>query len=593
MDKRLRHLRIGFSLGFLLCGVACVSAGDAAPAAVEERQAHSAAPEPAEAPRLFEVKAGFDGRPFSYRMALASRKDGYSVYRLTYPSPVTTEIIANNTIHGEYYLPDGIEPDSPPRPAVICLHILNGNFELVRLLCSVLSSRGIPAVMFKLPFYGERSPPGGRAVLMKDTKVFVSMLPQAIQDIRRTVDFLCARPEVDPEKTGIAGISMGAFLAATATHSESRLARSSLILGGGDLLGILRRARETAQLDSFMERLPADERQALEDAITRIDPLQNTGRLRELAGRGRVLMINAGADEVVPRACTQRLADAIGLGDKVVWLEGLGHYTAMAALPEVIDRTARFFARDLPPGVAPERVPDSETETPLQTLALLLRDVCAFFGPGAADGHCHFADLAVSATERGGKSHNGELRIVRGSAGRFSLQCSVPRIGAAALGQGEYPWMAAPGNAVFRGVLNPLETRDPLVFFDPAELVKVRVVAGLLAMVSVAPQAFEQWLAVTEEQVAGGGRSLHIKVNDKPDSSLSLRMKPDGRTPEQLDFSIDGTRGTVTFRQWQTGTLGHDALFEAPRDGAQKDVEQADVYRIFAALFGFAMEKLE
>ena len=64
-------------------------------------------------------------------------------------------------------------------------------------------------------------------------------------------------------------------------------------------------------------------------------------------------MINAEKDEVIPRRCTVKLAEAFGIADRVVWLEGLGHYTAMAELPRALRITADFFAQDLPEGTPP------------------------------------------------------------------------------------------------------------------------------------------------------------------------------------------------------------------------------------------------
>ena len=57
---------------------------------------------------------------------------------------------------------------------------------------------------------------------------------------------------------------------------------------------------------------------------------------------------------MIPRACTEKLANALGIGDRVVWLEGLGHYTAIAELPRALRMTADFFAQDLPEEVESE-----------------------------------------------------------------------------------------------------------------------------------------------------------------------------------------------------------------------------------------------
>ena len=148
------------------------------------------------------VRRTFNNAPFRYRMKLLREEDAYRVYRLTYPSPMVTQVKQNNTIPADYYLPLDMKlgdmelgKPAPKRPAVICLHILDGNFELVGMLCSALASRGVPAVAFKLPYYGQRALPGGPAAMLNDPKRFLSALPQAGLDVRRTVDLLASRPE--------------------------------------------------------------------------------------------------------------------------------------------------------------------------------------------------------------------------------------------------------------------------------------------------------------------------------------------------------------------------------------------------------------
>ena len=61
---------------------------------------------------------------------------------------------------------------------MICLPILDGNDALTDLVCSVLALRGVPAIMFRLPYYGERGLPGGPEVLAKDPKMFAGESPR-------------------------------------------------------------------------------------------------------------------------------------------------------------------------------------------------------------------------------------------------------------------------------------------------------------------------------------------------------------------------------------------------------------------------------
>ena len=216
----------------------------------------------------------FDKQPFSYCMELRSENDFYRVYRLTYPSPMVTTVEPNNTVPADYYLPKGLGPGAARRPAVLCLHILHGNFELEHIVCSMLARRGIPSVMIKLPYYGERSPNGRRNFLIANPKLLAESLVQGIQDSRRTIDVLAARPEVDPQRIGVVGISMGAMTAATVAGNDSRVWRAGLVLAGGGLLDIIHHARETREWSQLIRRLPAGEREAMERAIGEVDPLR-------------------------------------------------------------------------------------------------------------------------------------------------------------------------------------------------------------------------------------------------------------------------------------------------------------------------------
>ena len=144
-------------------------------------------------PVVAEVTRTFDGKPFTYRIESGVEKNGYRMYRITYPSPIVTAVPQNNTVPAEYYVPSAMGPKDPKRPAVICMHILDGNMELVRMTATVLASHGVPAILFKLPYYGERGLPEGPQAMARNPRMFLSAISQAMQDVRRTVDLLSAQ----------------------------------------------------------------------------------------------------------------------------------------------------------------------------------------------------------------------------------------------------------------------------------------------------------------------------------------------------------------------------------------------------------------
>lgn len=544
------------------------------------------------------VEKTYNDRPFEYTMELFLSHGGVRVYRLSYPSPMVTPVKQNNTVPAEYYLPEGITPGDPKRPAVICLHILNGNFELVRMLCTALATRGIPALMFKMPYYGERGLPGGRDALAEDPRLFVEALRQATEDVRRTVDLLASRPEVDADKIGIAGISLGAIQAATAAGQEPRLARAALILGGGDLEQVIDHAREARDLRDVLKTLPAEQRAQIVGAIRAIDPLRHAPGLRDRARQGRVLMVNARKDNVIPPACTEKLAAELGIADRVVWLEGLNHYTALAALPRVLRTTTDFFAADLPDGTetpSDQKQPPKHPE-PAEVIVSVLKQATTFVTAEPKQGRCHLLTLKAKATLKDGDKVEGRLAFIRGTGYQFKLEATLPEIGEVAMGQGKYPWMLSGEKIAFRGRKNSAgEPRDPLALADPEYVTKLRMVAGGMAGVTLAPQILDQWVTFRDDTGDDGIAAVRILPKKPSDTKDHVRLVlgADGKTPASATFDIDGVRGQVEFVRWQLSAPAQEAMFAEPAGVQVQDVDRADLYRMIAAMFNFAMESLE
>jgi len=548
--------------------------------------------ETADAPKTVRVSKTYNGQPFEYRILDRDEKTGIVVYRLEYPSPVVTAVPQNNTVPAEYYVPAGLRPDDPKRPAVICLHILDGNLELVRLTCSVLAQQGIPAIMFLLPYYGPRGLPDGPEAMAKDPRLFLSALDQAMADVQRTVDVLASRPEVNGDRIGITGISLGGIVAATAARRDERLWRSALILSGGDLRTIVHHARETRDLSRLIQGLPAEQKAEIEAAIDAVDPLRDAQCLSPRAKQGRVLMVNAAEDEVIPRACTEKLAAALGIADRVVWLDDLGHYTALAELPQIMQMTADFFAADLAPQLR-VTAPPVPKRSSLQVIVALVQQMAGFLISEPAAGRCHFAELEVMVTPKGEKTIPGRLQLIRGAGHRFKVDCRVPIVGQIAVGQGDYPWMASPEKTLFQGGKGVAAPEDPLKFADAEHRMKVRMLGGIVAGLGLAPDLVDQLVTLRDEVSADGHKQIRLDLKEKAQGTVCLRLKADQKTPDQLMLDVADVQATITFRRWQIDTVAHDGMFDPPGGLTVKEVAADDLYRIFSALFNFALESVE
>jgi len=536
---------------------------------------------------IVRVAGGFDQQAFSYRIGLESDHESFRVYRLTYPSPAPSALAQNNTIPAELYLPKGIEPGSKPRPAVICLHILGGGFELARLQCTALAARGIPAIWFKLPYYAERGTPMGPRALASEPRLFSKALAQGAQDVRRTIDVLASRPEVNPRQIGVMGVSMGAILAGTSAGQDPRIARAVLMLSGGDLLPIIHHARETRPLAETINRLEPAQRAEVERALAQADPLQYAAKLRQRAQQGRVLMINASEDEVIPRACTEKLAAALGIQDRVVWLDGLGHYTALAALPRALTTAVDFFAQDLPADAARPPV-NGAAQSPRQKLVQLLKQCWSLVGVEPAAGHCHLADLEVRVTPKNGKEIQGRVRLVRGPKPRFNLQANLTGLAQFSLGVDDLPWMAS-DKVLFHGGQPPRPGNlDLLAQVNPQHLKRLGVVEGLVSTVVLAPEILDQWVTVEASPTRERTRTIRVALRGKGNDRLQLVLHDD--MPQRLEFDISSAHGSIIFHAWQIDTPAEDALYEPPHGLPAKEVAAADLMRMWAAVLNFAAD---
>src|SRR5262245_8975261 len=256
--------------------------------------------------------------------------------RVTFPSPVTTDVAENNTVHGEYFQPAG----PGPYPACVVLHILGGDFLLSETVASHLARQGVASLFIKMPYYGPRRGPNSpKRMLSEDPRETVAGMTQAVLDIRRATAWLAARDEVDEERLGITGISLGGVMSALAASGEPRLTNVAIVLGGGNFADLLW-ANQTDRARKFREKWLADgeTRESFREVVSKIDPATH-GHL--LKGR-RVLMIEAKNDEVIPPESARALWESIGREPDLVWLDA-GHYSAIRYLPQELVRLDKFF----------------------------------------------------------------------------------------------------------------------------------------------------------------------------------------------------------------------------------------------------------
>lgn len=285
-------------------------------------------------PTLPEIYA-LDSSVFSFEEEPDRVIGGVVRSKVRFASPLVSPHVENNTVHGEWFRP--MAPG--PFPAVIVLHIAGGDFDLSRFMSQSLARQKIAALFIKMPYYGERRPPGGKIkMLSPDLDRGQSAMRQTVLDLRRACDWLESRQDVDRRRIGIMGVSLGGITGSLAAAIEPRFRSGCFIMGGAGLHYIMfgsseREAREYRKLWTEAGGTP----ESFAAVMAPYDAISYRDRL----SRRRVLLIQAGSDEVIPPESQLALWEVSG-HQRVIWFP-CGHYGMAKYFWPALSHAIQFF----------------------------------------------------------------------------------------------------------------------------------------------------------------------------------------------------------------------------------------------------------
>ncbi|MBN9122329.1 MAG: alpha/beta hydrolase family protein [Planctomycetes bacterium] len=258
------------------------------------------------------------------------RHSGVTVYDLTFPSPVKSDIAENNTVYAEYFVPKG----RTKCPAVVVLDIMQGNQLIARGEAMWLAQNGVASLVVLLPHYNQRRAPNSKVKLVSpDIARTLDGIRQGVLDCRCACAWLAARAEVDPDSLGMVGTSLGSFLTALTSANEPRIKNVCMVLGGGGLVDAYYDHPKARPVTEWVDRFGG--KNLVKKLIAPVDPITYAAQLK---GKN-LLMIAAREDEIVPPKAATQLWEATGK-QRIVWLDA-GHITAafytMSVLREMRD----------------------------------------------------------------------------------------------------------------------------------------------------------------------------------------------------------------------------------------------------------------
>lgn len=201
-----------------------------------------------------------------------------------------------------------------PAPGVLLLHGYTSRKEhMADMVGRALLREGVASLAIDLPLHGDRSDPL-QLQSARNPLAVVRLWRLALKDAALAVRYLGARPEVDAERMGVAGYSLGSFLTVALAADEPRI-RAVVLAAGGDL--------------------PAGTPLATV-ARAVADPVR---AVRKLKGRP-LLMVHGKGDRTVRPDQAERLFAAAAEPKEIRWWNA-GHY-----LPDEAIREAAGWLRE-------------------------------------------------------------------------------------------------------------------------------------------------------------------------------------------------------------------------------------------------------
>lgn len=186
-------------------------------------------------------------------------------------------------------------------PCALLLHALSRDKdEMIRHFGRALAARGVSVLALDAHFHGERRR-GGREKLSPVD--YLNGARDTIIDYRHALDYLKTRPDVDPNRIGLLGYSLGAMMGCILAGVDERIAASVFLVGGD----IVRTYRE--QVPVFLRSL--------------LDPVSPSLFVGHISPRP-LLFINGRGDAKVSRESAELLHQAAGTPKEIRWAD-CGH----------------------------------------------------------------------------------------------------------------------------------------------------------------------------------------------------------------------------------------------------------------------------
>jgi len=258
-----------------------------------------------------------------------SERKHYTVERIVFPSAFN--VFDNENIKVDFYA----QKKAGKFATILILPVANGIDFCARGFARHFASNGFNCAIVH-----------NRDIKIKNiqnAEYVEDYLRQTVLDSRQILDYLIERKEVDSNKFGCLGMSLGGIRASIVSGVDERIKCCVIGLAGGSMVDIafLSELKEVKRyIRGLVERGISAEtiRAEVSDKII-TDPL----KLAEYADARETLMYVAMFDRVIHRKCGDNLWEAAGKPETVYFFSG--HFTSLLFLPYAEHDSLNFFKK--------------------------------------------------------------------------------------------------------------------------------------------------------------------------------------------------------------------------------------------------------
>ena len=268
-------------------------------------------------------------RPIDAKVETVREKKRYAIKRVEFASALN--VFGTENIKLDYY----VQKKRGKFPTVLALPIAGGVDFCVESFARHYASNGFNcAVMHNRPVKLES---------IESAEEAEDYMRQTVLDSRQVLDYLVAQKEVDANRLGCLGLSLGGIKASIVSGVDERIKCTVVGLAGGSFADIALESKEKAVREYMSQWVemgvsPETLHTELSDKLV-TDPL----RLAEYVDARNALMYIAVFDRIVPKKCGKHLWRATGKSE-VVYLFS-GHFTSLLYLPYAERNSLAFFKK--------------------------------------------------------------------------------------------------------------------------------------------------------------------------------------------------------------------------------------------------------